>query len=174
MMDTTAKILNERPSRHGEFSENSRTTWEMMRAMQRERNWPTLPDGQRHALYMIAHKMARIVTGDPTHEDHWDDIAGYARCVADRLRKPIRPYDGQELYATLALGWNCTREEAMQRVHDIYGKRKAQEKPPATLPEANGYGGTPENGGHHAAASDADAGMEDAVRAVRQELNRGL
>jgi len=32
-MDTTAKILNERPSRHGEFSENSRTTWEMMRAI---------------------------------------------------------------------------------------------------------------------------------------------
>ena len=167
MMDKTAKVMSERAPVHGEFNENSRATWEMLRAMQRERNWPILPDPQRHALYMIAHKMARILAGDPSHEDHWDDIAGYARCVADRLRKPVRPYDGQELYAALAVGWGCTREEAMQRVHDIYGKRTKEVA-------ANGHGGTPENGGHHAAASDADAGMEDAVRAVRQELNRGI
>lgn len=27
---------------------------------------------------MILAKIARIVSGDPNHADHWDDIAGYA------------------------------------------------------------------------------------------------
>lgn len=169
MMDKTAKVMSDRAPVHGEFVENSRATWEMLRAMQRERNWPILPDPQKHALYMIAHKMARILAGDPSHEDHWDDIAGYARCVADRLRTPVRPYDGQEAYAALAVGWNCTREEALHKMQAMYGKRKA-DVPPAVAHN----GGTPENGGHHSAASEADAGLDDAVRAVRQELNRGI
>ena len=30
------------------------------------------------ALDEIAIKLARIVCGDPSYPDHWDDIAGYA------------------------------------------------------------------------------------------------
>ena len=33
---------------------------------------------QKEALDMIATKMARILAGDASHADHWDDIAGYA------------------------------------------------------------------------------------------------
>ncbi|MBV1702611.1 MAG: hypothetical protein KGQ46_12400 [Hyphomicrobiales bacterium] len=33
---------------------------------------------QKEALQMIATKMARILVGDASHADHWDDIAGYA------------------------------------------------------------------------------------------------
>ena len=36
MMDKTAKVMSERAPVHGEFNENSRATWEMLRAMQRE------------------------------------------------------------------------------------------------------------------------------------------
>jgi hypothetical protein len=35
---------------------------------------------------MIAHKIGRIINGDPDYIDSWDDIAGYAKLVADRLR----------------------------------------------------------------------------------------
>ena len=42
------------------------------------------PD-QAEALDMIAHKIARILNGDPNHHDHWHDIAGYATLIADRL-----------------------------------------------------------------------------------------
>jgi hypothetical protein len=35
---------------------------------------------------MIAHKIGRILNGDPDYIDSWDDIAGYAKLVADRLR----------------------------------------------------------------------------------------
>jgi hypothetical protein len=34
---------------------------------------------------MIAHKIGRIVNGDPRYADSWVDIAGYAKLVADRL-----------------------------------------------------------------------------------------
>ena len=37
---------------------------------------------QEWALDMIAHKLARIVTGNPNEPDHWHDIAGYATIVA--------------------------------------------------------------------------------------------
>src|SRR5262245_17283319 len=38
---------------------------------------PLLPQ-QREALDMILAKVARIVSGDPGHPDHWNDVAGYA------------------------------------------------------------------------------------------------
>lgn len=42
---------------------------------------------QREALEMIAHKLSRIVNGDPNYIDSWVDIAGYATLVVDRLKK---------------------------------------------------------------------------------------
>ena len=29
-------------------------------------------------------EIARILEGDPSHKDHWDDIAGYAKLIAER------------------------------------------------------------------------------------------
>ena len=42
---------------------------------------------QIEALDMIAHKIARILNGDPNYADNWIDIAGYATLVANRLEK---------------------------------------------------------------------------------------
>jgi hypothetical protein len=36
-------------------------------------------------LEMIAHKIARVLNGNPDHHDHWHDISGYAQCAAERL-----------------------------------------------------------------------------------------
>jgi hypothetical protein len=36
---------------------------------------------------MIAHKIGRILNGDPNYADSWIDIAGYAQLVADRLTR---------------------------------------------------------------------------------------
>ena len=36
----------------------------------------------REALDMIASKIARILSGDATHVDHWVDIGGYAELGA--------------------------------------------------------------------------------------------
>jgi len=43
-------------------------------------------EDQWEALEMIATKLSRIVNGNPNKIDNWDDIAGYATLVADRLR----------------------------------------------------------------------------------------
>lgn len=43
------------------------------------RNWPRLTPGEQEALDMIAHKVARILSGDDPHDpEHWRDVAGYA------------------------------------------------------------------------------------------------
>jgi hypothetical protein len=42
-------------------------------------NWERLSRGEREALDMIAHKIARILSGaDPHDSEHWRDLAGYA------------------------------------------------------------------------------------------------
>ena len=46
-----------------------------------------LAQDQREALEMIAHKIARILNGDPNYPDNWIDVAGYATLVANRLEK---------------------------------------------------------------------------------------
>ena len=51
---------------------------------------PLVPE-QRHALDMIADKVARILAGDPQHTDHWLDIGGYAALAAKAEPLP----DGQ-------------------------------------------------------------------------------
>ena len=179
-MTEVGKILKERPSKHGEFAENSRATWEIMRTLQQERNWPTLSDQQRHSLYMIAHKMARIAAGDPAETDHWDDIAGYATLVADRLRNPVTPYDGRDVYSALAVAWNMPREDAKAQVQAIMAKQlrakavtegqRTMEQDLAGAPAAGAEAGrsaepsklsqrlprssqgSPEDGGQHASA----------------------
>ena len=47
------------------------------------------PD-QMLALDMIAVKISRILSGNPSHKDSWVDIAGYAKLVADRLQGNAR------------------------------------------------------------------------------------
>ena len=42
-------------------------------------------------LKFIGIEMSRIVTGDPEYLDNWDDIGGYARIVADRIRAKTTP-----------------------------------------------------------------------------------
>ncbi len=36
---------------------------------------------------MIAHKIGRIVSGNPNVQDHWDDIAGYAKLASNEIAK---------------------------------------------------------------------------------------
>ena len=53
--------------------------------MQDSPNWEKLDDDQREALEMTAHKIGRILNGDPNYADSWHDIIGYTRLVEARL-----------------------------------------------------------------------------------------
>ena len=82
MIDDT---LQERGSRYGEFYEHARITQNIKRAMVDSPKWQQLSDDKREALEMVAHKIGRILNGDPEYIDSWHDIIGYARLVEQRL-----------------------------------------------------------------------------------------
>ena len=84
------KVLAERGSRYGEFEEHAFITQSIKRAMVNSSNWKRLSDDMKEALEMIAHKMGRILNGDPKYIDSWTDIIGYAKLVEDYLIKKER------------------------------------------------------------------------------------
>lgn len=77
--------LAERGSRYGSFTGHARITQNLKRAMQDSPNWDKLDDDQKEALEMAAHKIGRILNGDPNYADSWHDIIGYVRLVEARL-----------------------------------------------------------------------------------------
>ena len=91
-VDTTTQILTERGARYGKFMDHARITQEIKYLLQdrMKGKWHDMKADQREALEMIAHKLGRIVNGDPNYEDSWRDIAGYAQLVADRLKGVTR------------------------------------------------------------------------------------
>ncbi len=74
-----------RGSRYGTFKGHSEITQALKRRMAEHDGWRQLADDQREALEMIAHKIGRILNGDPNYADSWHDIAGYAALVDKRL-----------------------------------------------------------------------------------------
>ena len=46
--------------------------------------WGDLKYHEQETLEMVAHKVGRILTGDPHFHDHWHDAAGYFTLSADR------------------------------------------------------------------------------------------
>lgn len=77
--NTVAATLDERGKRYGAFTGHASVTCDIKRAMASGANWSTLPDAYREALDMIAHKIGRVLNGDPDYADSWHDIAGYAQ-----------------------------------------------------------------------------------------------
>jgi len=93
MTDIT-EILAERAKTHGDYTEHAECTQEIMAVLMKHRRWDDLTPDQRETLHMIAHKMGRVVTGDPNIADHWDDIAGYSKLSGDRVRERLEGEPG--------------------------------------------------------------------------------
>lgn len=94
----TESLLAERGKTHGDYRVHASISQNLKACMQNARKVGVAPDTpikcydlldetQRESLDMIAHKIGRILAGDPDLRDHWDDIAGYAKLVADRCSK---------------------------------------------------------------------------------------
>ena len=86
-MSAIDKTLDERGQRYGEFAGHAHVTQLLKRAMGRHPGWRKLADDQREALEMTAHKIGRILNGDPDYIDSWHDIIGYVRLVEQRLER---------------------------------------------------------------------------------------
>ncbi len=81
----TDMLIDTRATTHGSFDDGALVACAINDAINSLGNTDRLNQVQRIALDMIALKLGRIVAGDPNHRDHWDDIAGYARLIAQRL-----------------------------------------------------------------------------------------
>lgn len=78
-------VLDERGVRYGSFDTHSEITQNLKRAMHGSTRWDELKDCQREALDMVAHKIGRLLNGDPDYLDSWVDIIGYTQLVVDVL-----------------------------------------------------------------------------------------
>lgn len=91
------QTLKERGSRYGKFVDHafvSQSIQDIMVNQYRHAHnkpsdipWEGLDPDMREGLFMIAHKIGRIINGDPYYADSWVDIAGYAQLVANRLEE---------------------------------------------------------------------------------------
>lgn len=78
-------VLSQRAATHGHFPEHAQISQDLKLTMIHARNWNVLTASQREALEMIAHKIGRILAGDPNTNDHWDDTAGYATLASQAI-----------------------------------------------------------------------------------------
>lgn len=81
------KTIEVRANRYGSFDDNAITSQRIKKIMRNSRNWEYFSDAQKESLEMIAHKLARILIGDPSYHDSWHDIEGYARLISQELIK---------------------------------------------------------------------------------------
>ena len=86
------QTLDERAKDYGRFKDSAALMQGIKRLLadHARRHDKLFADDQWEAIEMIVHKMARIVNGNPDKVDHWVDIAGYAKLVADRLQGNAR------------------------------------------------------------------------------------
>lgn len=80
-------ILEERGSRYGSFESHSQITQDLKFTMHNSPKWDQLSPSMKEALDMTAHKIGRILNGDPTYVDSWVDITGYNQLVVDELNR---------------------------------------------------------------------------------------
>lgn len=83
-MISTEDLLKSRGSTHGEFRINSAISQALKRTMECSPGWDKLALYKKEGLHMIAHKIGRLLAGDATFQDHYDDIVGYAKLMSER------------------------------------------------------------------------------------------
>ena len=79
--------LEEREKRYGDFAGHAEITQDLKYVMSNSPRWTELNNSMKESLEMIAHKIGRILNGDPHYADSWHDIQGYAKLVEDQLKK---------------------------------------------------------------------------------------
>ena len=79
-------VLQQRGDRYGSYPTHALISQDLKTTMQKYSGYERLSVDQKESLEMIAHKIARILNGDPNYDDSWVDIAGYATLIAKRLQ----------------------------------------------------------------------------------------
>lgn len=86
----TESLITERGTRYGKFKDGADIMQSLKDTMRDVYGWNNLTESQKEALDMIQHKIGRILNGDPTYDDSWKDIAGYATLIVNELNGDIK------------------------------------------------------------------------------------
>nr|UVN10002.1 MAG: nucleotide modification associated domain 1 [Bacteriophage sp.] len=86
----TGRLITERGSRYGKFKDGAEIMQSLKDTMRDVDGWNNLTASQKEALDMIQHKIGRILNGDPTYDDSWKDIAGYATLIVNELNGEVK------------------------------------------------------------------------------------
>jgi hypothetical protein len=81
------ETLNQRGQTYGDFNEHARIAQNIKEAYRDSPNWETLPAYMKESLEMNAHKVARILNGNPFLHDSWHDVNGYTKLVTNILEE---------------------------------------------------------------------------------------
>ncbi len=81
-------IILERAQTHGEYYTTSKISQDIKGVLRGYLD--NLDHDMVESIEMIANKLGRILSGDSTHIDSWQDIAGYAQLIVDRLEEDER------------------------------------------------------------------------------------
>lgn len=84
------KVLEERGSRYGKFSEHAKIAQALQEVLWCHDNWKNLPTDTRQSLVVITDKIARMLNGFHDYDDNWVDIIGYSTLVLNRIRDDER------------------------------------------------------------------------------------
>lgn len=76
--------LAERQAQYGSYEDVSFVTENIISVLKRC-NYDEMPNPHKMAMYMIASKMARLVSGDCNHLDSWHDIGGYSKLIENLI-----------------------------------------------------------------------------------------
>ena len=93
--DGIEATLEERGNRYGEFVTHAAITQNIKAVMCSTQNWANLSPDKKEALEMIAHKIGRILNGDPEYIENFRDISGYAELVCKTLQETEGATDAQ-------------------------------------------------------------------------------
>jgi hypothetical protein len=78
--------LKERGKSYGEFIDNSTIAQGLKDIVRQGKSWDFMEYDMKEAVHMILSKISRLVTGDCSHLDTWEDLQGYPKLVQDRLK----------------------------------------------------------------------------------------
>jgi hypothetical protein len=86
----TEALITERGTRYGKSKDGADIMQSLKDTMRDVDGWNNLTASQKEALDMIQHKIGRILNGDPTYDDSWKDIAGYATLIVNELNGEVK------------------------------------------------------------------------------------
>jgi len=89
-MDVVTTVEARSSQYSGPFSARAQTSQAVKDILRLGSQWDSLTPSQKESLEMIAHKLARIVSGNASEVDHWRDIGGYAQLIVDEFG-PLPP-----------------------------------------------------------------------------------